>query len=143
VPTPTESSAPTVHDEPPEGWCEAYGLTLNRWSGAALEIDEARFDEVLGVDFTGPADCYLELYSDITLKSVVAVYIGERTEVAEFMTTTLADHGWDGAIADPLKGGVFTHPEIGDLGYNFSADGKVSSIPVDGPVVQVSALLLG
>ncbi len=141
MPTPTSSPTAVAYDTPEEGWCAAYGITLNRWSGASLEIDETRFDEVIGMDFIGPADCYLELYSDITLKSVVAVFIGERMDVAEFMTSALPDQGWDGAIPDPRTGGVFTHPDVGDLGYSFSADGALDSIPVDGPAVQVTALL--
>ena len=142
-PSPPPTEAPVQHDDPEPGWCIEYGETLNRWHGASLEVDEARFDELIGVDFIGPADCYLELFSQITTKSVVAVYLGDDPAVAEFMASTLPPLGWDGAVPDPMKGGVFTHPSIGDLGYSFSADAKSSSIPIDGPAIVVTVLLAG
>lgn len=142
-PTPDSSPAVVEYDPPEEGWCLAYGGTLNRWGGATKEIDEPRFEEVLGLDFIGPADCYLELSSSGATKSVVAVFIGDDDGVADFMTSTLPAAGWLGEIADPLKGGVFSHPELGDLGYHFSENAKKNNIPVDGPVALVTLLLAG
>lgn len=142
-PTPTASLEPAQveYDEPEEGWCGEYGTRLNRWGGAALEIDEVRFDEVLATDFIGPADCYLELFSDVTTKSVVAVYLTDDTDVAEFITATLPDLGWEGAIDDPHDGAALSHPEIGDIGYSFSASAASGNIPADGPAIVVTLLL--
>jgi len=39
------------------------------------------------------------------------------------------------------EGRVFSHPDIGDLGYSFSANAKSRSIPIDGPAILVTALL--
>ena len=144
---PTPSAPPATqekHEPPEEGWCAEFVRTAALWGGAAIEIDEARFDAVLGIDFVGPADCYVEVVSEISVtKSVMAVYVGDDSAVAEFMTATLPEHGWSGAIVDPLKGGVLTHPTIGDLGYHFAESAKSRSIPVDGPAVVVTALLAG
>ena len=140
---PSATIAPVQHEEPDDGWCTEYGGTLTQWSHAALEIEEPRFDEVLGVDIIGPADCYLELLSDTTTKSVVAVFIGDDPAVAEFLMATLPAQGWAGTIADPLKGGVFTHPVIGDLGYTFSASARSNSVPIDGPAIVITVLLAG
>ena len=141
---PPPTVAPAQHEEPEDGWCAAFGRTMTNWGPAAIEIDEPRFDEVVGVDFIGPADCYLELRSDAAVtKSVVAVFVGDDPAVAEFMTSTLQEHGWDGAVLDPTKGGVFSHPERGDLGYHFAANAKSRSIPIDGPAIVITALLAG
>ena len=140
---PTPTVAAVQYDEPEDGWCAAYGETLTQWGRAALEIEEPRFEEVLGVDIAGPADCYLELRSDTTTKSVVAVFIGDDPAVAESLVTTLPPQGWTGTIADPFKGGFFSHPGIGDLGYTFSADAGSNSVPIDGPAIVITALLAG
>jgi len=139
---PTPSAVPVEYDKPEAGWCVEYGSTLSRWGGATFEIDEPRFDEVIGLDFIGPADCYLELHSDSSVtKSVVAVFLSESPAVATFLSSRLASLGWTGTIPDPQKGGVLAHPEIGDLGYSFSASAKSKSIPVDGPATVVTLLL--
>ena len=141
---PTPSPSPEKHEPPEEGWCAEFVRTAALWSGAAIEIDEARFDAVLGVDFIGPADCYVEVVSETSVtKSVMAVFVGDDPAVAEFMTTSLPDAGWEGTVGDPHKGGVFTHPVMGDLGYSFAEDAKSRSIPIDGPAIVVTALLAG
>ena len=141
---PTASAPPEKHEPPQEGWCAEFVRTAALWSGAAIEIDEARFDAVLGVDFIGPADCYVEVVSETAVtKSVMAVFIGDDPDVAEFMTASLPELGWEGAVADPHKGAVFTHPVIGDLGYSFAESAKSRSIPIDGPAIVVTALLAG
>jgi hypothetical protein len=144
-PTPSAPPAAREEPEPPEeGWCAEFVRTAALWSGAAIEIDEARFDAVLGVDFIGPADCYVEVVSETSVtKSVMAVFVGDDTAVAEFMTASLPDAGWEGAVADPHKGGVFTHPVMGDLGYHFAESAKSRNIPIDGPAIVVTALLAG
>ncbi len=140
---PTKTIAPVQYEEPEDGWCTEYGGTLTQWSHAALEIDQPRFAEVLGLDLPGPADCYLELLAGSTTDSIVAVFIGDDPAIAEFLTSTLPGQGWAGAIADPYKGGVFSHPTIGDLGYTFSASARSNSLPIDGPAIVVTVLLAG
>jgi hypothetical protein len=139
---PDPDAVAAEHEKPDAGWCEEYAGTFSHWGPAAYEIDEARFDEVIGLDFIGPADCYLEVLSDSgTAKSVVAVFMGEDPAIATFLNTRLTSQGWTGSIADPLKGGVLSHPEIGDLGYSFAEAAKEKSIPVEGPAIVVTLLL--
>jgi hypothetical protein len=67
--------------------------------------------------------------------------MGEDPAIATFLNTRLTSQGWTGSIADPLKGGVLSHPEIGDLGYSFTEAAKEKSIPVEGPAIVVTLLL--
>lgn len=139
---PDPDAAPVQQEKPDVGWCAEYAGTFSHWGPPAYEIDEARFDEVMGLDFIGPSDCYLEALSETgTVKSVVAVFIGEDPAVATFLNTRLTSQGWTGSIADPFKGGVLSHPEIGDLGYSFTETAKSKSIPVEGPAIVVTVLL--
>ncbi len=131
---------------PPEEWCAAYASTLDMWNSPFQPIDEERFDAAIGVNFTGPADCYLARYPNgdtaVRPASIVAVFVCDDASIAQYMNQAMPLAGWAGTIADPRKGGRFAHPTLGDIGYVFNESAKASNIPLDDPAVVVTALLM-
>lgn len=128
-----------------EEWCATYAATLDSWSTPFQPIDEERFDTAIGVNFTGPAECYLARYSNGDAASrptsVIAVFVCDDASIAEYMNQAMPLAGWVGSIANPNQGGRFSHPTLGDIGYAFNESAKATNIPLDDPAVVVTALL--
>lgn len=123
--------------------CAEYAASSSSGSLTYQVTDDAAFDAALGMDFPGPAECYIGYTveaSGMTVTSIVAIFLDDSSDIADFMNGHLPGAGWPGSVV-ATGTGYFSDPARGEISYQFNAEARDARLPFDGPAISV--MLLG